>query len=88
MRKIFLTTAILGGALVLGSAAGNAAPVGDTGTTVYGSAPIGHLQPHVQAYDPQSAAEQAEQQQMSLFDAEQQKEDDELNRRLNICRGC
>ncbi len=88
MRKILPMMAILGGALVLGNIAGHAAPITGTDNTVYGSAPIGHLQPRAKQFTPQSPAEQAEQQQMSTFDAQQQKEDEKLDRRLNICRGC
>jgi hypothetical protein len=88
MRKTFTMMAILGGALVLGDVVGNAAPITGGGNTVYGAAPIGHLQPRAQQFTPQSPAEQAEQQQMSTFDAQQQKEDEELDKRLNICRGC
>ena len=88
MRKILPMMAILGGALVLGNIAGHAAPITGADNTVYGSAPIGHLQPRAKQFTPQSPAEQAEQQQMSTFDAQQQKQDEELDRRLNICRGC
>jgi hypothetical protein len=49
-------------------------------------APIGHLQPRAQQFSPRSPAEQTEQQRMSTFDAEQQKLDEELDKRLNICR--
>jgi hypothetical protein len=88
MRKIIPLMAVLGGALVLGSVVGNAAPMTDNGNTVYGAAPIGHLQPRAQRFTPQSPAEQAEQQQLSTYDAQQRKEDEELDKRLNICRGC
>jgi hypothetical protein len=88
MRKILPVMAILSGALVLGNVAGHAAPITGVGNTVYGSAPIGHLQPRAQPITPQSPAEQAEQQQMSTFDVQQRKEDAELDKRLNICRGC
>jgi hypothetical protein len=88
MRKTFIMMAILGGALVFGNVVGNAAPITGSGNTVYGAAPIGHLQPRVRQLNPQSPAEQAEQQQMSAFDAQQQKEDEELDKMLNICRGC
>jgi hypothetical protein len=54
-------------------------------TGVPNSAPIGHLQPRAQQ-SPRSAAEQAEQQKMSAFDAQQQKLDEELDKSLNICR--
>jgi hypothetical protein len=47
-----------------------------------------HLQPRTQQFAPRSAAEQAEHDKMSIFDAQQQKEDEELDKRLNICRGC
>ena len=57
-------------------------------TTVPGGAPIGHLQPRAQQLTPGSTAEQAEQEKMSNFDAQQQKLDEELDKHLNICRGC
>jgi len=40
-----------------------------------------------QPVSPSAPAEQAEQQQMSAYDAEQQKLDEQLDQRLNICRG-
>jgi hypothetical protein len=55
-------------------------------TGVPNSAPIGHLQPQAPLFSPRSAAEQAEQQKMSAFDAQQQKLDQELDKSLNICR--
>jgi hypothetical protein len=45
MRSILLAAAVLGSGLVLGTIAGNAAPLADSATTVPGGAPIGHLQP-------------------------------------------
>jgi hypothetical protein len=51
-------------------------------------APIGHLQPRAQQFSPSAPAEQNEQQQISAYDAQQQKLDEELDKRLNICRGC
>ena len=83
MRKIFLIGTILGGALVWGAVA-NAEP----GLTVYGNAPIGHLQPRAQQFTPSSPANQAEQHQLSTYDARQQKLDEQLDKELNICRGC
>jgi hypothetical protein len=88
MRTTLLITVILGSTLVLGNAFGNAASIGGPGTTVYGSAPIGHLQPRAQQFPPRSPAEQVEQQNMSIFDAQQRKLDEELDKQLNICRGC
>jgi hypothetical protein len=88
MRTTLLITVILGSILVLGNAVGNAASIGDPGTTVSGSAPIGHLQPRAEQFPPHSPAEQVEQQNMSMFDAQQRKLDEELDKQLNICRGC
>jgi hypothetical protein len=85
MRAIFLVT-ILGGALVLGNVAGNADPIGSSGLTVYGNAPNGHLQPHAQQFSPNSPSVEAEQQRASEFNARQQKQDEELDKSLNICR--
>ena len=49
-------------------------------------APIGHLQPRAPHFSPRSGAEQVEQGRMSAFDAEQKKFDQELDRKLTICR--
>jgi Spy/CpxP family protein refolding chaperone len=87
MRKTLLATAILVNALALGGTAGHADSMTSPATTVP-QAPIGHLQPRAQPVSPLSSAEQAEQQQMSAYDAEQQKLDGELDKQLNICRGC
>jgi hypothetical protein len=87
MRTTLLITVILGSTLVLGNL-GNAASIGGPGTTVYGSAPIGHLQPRAQQFPPRSPSEQVEQRNMSIFDAQQHKLDEELDKQLNICRGC
>jgi hypothetical protein len=86
MRSIVLVTLALGSALaVSGSAPVFAQSI--TGTMIgVPTAPIGHLQPRARQFSSHSAAEQTEQQQMSIFDAEQQKLDEELDRRLNICR--
>jgi hypothetical protein len=87
MRTTLLATAMLVSALALGGTAVHAAPMTNPATTVP-QAPIGHLQPRAQPVSPLSSAEQAEQQQMSAYDAEQQKLDGELDKQLNICRGC
>ena len=87
MRATLLATAILVEAFVLGSAPGYADPMTKPTPTVW-QAPIGHLQPRSQGVSPNTPGEQAEQQRMSTYDAEQQKLDEQLDRRLNICRGC
>jgi hypothetical protein len=82
MRVILLATAILGSGIVLGGFG----PLAGHATPTVGNAPIGHLQPRAGYFSPRSPAEQAEQQRMSKFDVEQQKLDEELDKRLNICR--
>lgn len=87
MRAILLASAILGSAIVSGGAgplAGYATTM--PATAMPGGAPIGHLQPRAGQFAPASPAEQAEQQRMSTFDAEQRKLDERLDKRLNICR--
>jgi hypothetical protein len=84
MRSIFLVLT-LGSTLLACSVAADAQSM--AATTVPGGAPIDHLQPRAQQFVPGSTAEQTEQQQMSNFDAQQQKLDEELDKRLNICRG-
>jgi hypothetical protein len=86
MRSILLITLVLGSTLaVSGGAAVFAQSIAGEMTGVP-TAPIGHLQPRAQQFSSHSTAEQSEQQQMSIFDAEQQKLDEELDKRLNICR--
>jgi hypothetical protein len=84
MYSLLLATTIVVSA-VLGNAIANAAPLGRPVSAVP-QAPIGHLQPRAQQFSHRSPAEQAEQQQMSTFDAEQQKLDQRLDKSLNICR--
>jgi hypothetical protein len=49
-------------------------------------APIGHAQPRVEDYSPDSQANQTEQDRLSTFDAQQQKLDEMLDKKLSICR--
>jgi hypothetical protein len=49
-------------------------------------APVGHLQPTTRNFAPDSTANAVEQQRLSTFDAEQQKLDEMLDKKLNICR--
>jgi hypothetical protein len=87
MRSTLLAITIFGSALVLDTAAGNADPPGSMMTSAP-PAPIGHLQPRAQQFAPRSAGEQSEQQQLSAYDAQQQKLDEELDKKLNICSHC
>jgi hypothetical protein len=85
MRSILLALT-LGSTLVSSNAAIGAQST--TAATMPGRAPIGHLQPRARQFAPESTAEQAQQGEMSNFDAEQQKLDEQLDKHLNICRGC
>jgi hypothetical protein len=49
-------------------------------------APVGHAQPRASGSSPSSQAEQAVQDQLSRFDAEQKKLDEQLDKKLSICR--
>jgi hypothetical protein len=49
-------------------------------------APVGHLQPTTRTFAPDSTANAVEQQRLSTFDAEQQRLDEMLDKKLNICR--
>ena len=49
-------------------------------------APVGHLQPTTGNFTPDSTANAIEQQRLSTFDAKQQRLDDMLDKKLNICR--
>ena len=88
MRSTFLVLVLVGMFVTSGNAAVRAQSIVDAPTNVPGGTPIGHLQPRAQQFAPRSAAEQTEQEEMSNFDAQQQKLDEELDKRLNICRGC
>ena len=88
MRSTVFIIALLNTLAASSVAAVNAQPIAVSATVVPGRAPIGHLQQRAQPFVPGSTAEQGEQDKMSTFDAEQQKEDEELDRHLNICRGC
>ena len=49
-------------------------------------APIGHAQPRAEDFSPASQTNQAEQNRLSEFDAQQQKLDEMLDKKLSICR--
>jgi hypothetical protein len=86
MRSL-LVISVIGSVLVFGNAAVNAEPLAGSTATVP-IAPIGHLQPRAEQFSPRSPAEQTVQRQLSRYDAEQQKLDEQLDKQLNICRGC
>ena len=86
MRSPLIIVILLAMLIISSSAAVNAQQISDPVTAEPGGAPIGHLQPRAQQFLPRSPAEQVEQRQMSIFDAKQQKLDEELDKKLNICR--
>lgn len=81
----FIATLALAGMLIHGGFA-HADPLAGSGLTIYGNAPIGHLQPRARRFSPDSLSDRIEQQRESRFDAKQRKLDEELDRKLNICR--
>jgi hypothetical protein len=50
------------------------------------AAPIVHVQPRAEDFNPHSAANRAEQRRLSKFDAEQGKLNKALDKKFNICR--
>jgi hypothetical protein len=72
-------------AAMFASVDATAAQLGQPATPIP-QAPIGHLQPRAPHFSPRSSAEQVEQDRMSIFDAEQNKLDQELGGKLKICR--
>jgi hypothetical protein len=85
VRSTLLTLALATTLAATGSAALNAQAITNPETAV-ANAPIGHLQPRSQQFSMDSQADQAVEQKMTAFDAEQRKLDAELDKKLNICR--
>ena len=86
MRFDPANAAVIGATLICWLCATLAEPLPDTGQTVISNPTIGHLQPRAPKFLPHSAAEQAEQKREADFDAIEEKQDIELDKRLNICR--
>ena len=49
-------------------------------------APVGHMQPTTRTFAPDSTANAIERQRLSTFDAKQQRLDEMLDSKLDICR--
>jgi hypothetical protein len=86
VRFNLANAAVIGATLICWSGAALTDPLSGTGQTVFGDAPIGHLQPRSPEFLSNSAAEQAEQKRESDFDAKEKKQEMEFDRKLNICR--
>jgi hypothetical protein len=83
LLSVMLTTT---GLVVFGATIGSAQPLMRPGQVL--PAPVGHAQPHAQGFAPQSGADRVVQDRLSAEDARQQKLDEMLDKKLNICRNC
>jgi hypothetical protein len=86
MRAVLLATPILASILISNSLAVRAEPLVGSATSAPAEAPAVHVQPRAEDFYPHSPASEAEQRRLSAFDAEQQKLDEALDKKLNICR--
>jgi hypothetical protein len=82
MRSLVPATLIVAAILIPGSAIAGAAQLGPHVLP----APVGHFQPRAQDFMPGSGANQTELNRLSTFDAEQKKLDEQLDKKLDICR--
>jgi|SRR4051794_33753269 hypothetical protein len=98
MRALFVATPMFAGVLISSnlvalaeesaasaSAARLGAPIIQVQPRPVG-APAVDVQPRAGDFSPHSAANEAEQEKLSTFDAKQQKRDEALDKKLNICR--
>jgi hypothetical protein len=86
VRALLLATPILASILVSNSVAVEAGQLMGETSALPGETPIVNVQLRAQDFSANSPANQAEQERLSTFDANQQKLDDALDKRLNICR--
>ncbi len=86
MRAVLLATPILASILISNGLAAQAEPLAGSATPAPAEAPTVHVQPRAEDFYPHSPASEAEQRRLSAFDAEQQKLDEALDQKLNICR--
>jgi hypothetical protein len=84
MRSLIPAVLVVAGTIVMGSVIARANQLTEVPNPL--PAPIGHAQPRAEDFAPRSPAKQEEQDRLSTFDAQQQKLDEMLDRKLNICR--
>ena len=84
MRSLVHAALIVTCAIVSCSVIATADPLRGAGNPL--PAPIGHAQPRISDLSPNSQAEQAVQDRLSGFDVEQKKLDEQLDKKLTICR--
>ena len=82
MRKLLVILTLTGAFVSTDALAQDAGMIAPT----VPPAPVGHMQPTTRNFAPESAANTIEEQRLSTFDAEQQKLDEMLDKKLNICR--
>jgi hypothetical protein len=86
MRTLLLATPILASVLIANSVTADAdQQIGSTSALPAG-APTVQVQPRAEDFSPHSPANEAEQERLSKFDAKQEKLDEALDKKLNICR--
>ena len=83
MRAHLLATPILGVVLISNAMSAHADPLAGSAPD---RAPAVQVQPRAGDFQPHSPASEAEQRRLSVFDAKQQKRDEALDEKLNICR--
>ena len=87
MRFNTLNAAVVGATLICSSYATLADPQPHTVQTLFGNAPVGHLQPRAPDFLPESAAEKTRQKRESDFDSKEKELDKGLDQKLNMVWG-
>jgi hypothetical protein len=82
MRSLLPAVLVVAGTLISSPLTASAGPLGPNVLP----APVGHFQPRAQDFMPGSTASRKEQNRLSTFDAEQKKLDEQLDKKLDICR--
>jgi hypothetical protein len=83
--RVLLATSILASILISSSITAEAGPL-ETAPPLAAAAPTVHVQRRAEDFNPHSAANRAEQRRLSRFDAKQEKLNEALDKKLNICR--
>jgi hypothetical protein len=86
MRTVSLATAMFASTLISGSVIAKTDQLAGSTNAATTGAPIIQVQPRAEDFSANSPANEAEQQRLSTFDAKQEKLDEALDRKLNICR--
>ena len=84
MRSLIPAMLVVAGTIAFGSVIARANQLTEAPSPL--PAPIGHAQPRAEDFSPRSPTNQEEQDRLSTFDAQQQKLDEMLDKKLSICR--